>query len=52
MSFLGAYIFVNLVLFTTRAFKYRNENLPYMVARACGKWQLLSRNVKHYCSVM
>lgn len=37
MSFLGAYIFVNLVLFTTRAFKYRNENLPYMVARACGQ---------------
>jgi len=36
VSFLVAYLAVNIILFTTRAIQYRDKNFLYIVARASG----------------
>lgn len=42
LSFLVAFIFVNLALFISRVYQYRNENPAYIVARACGESLMFS----------
>ncbi|XP_046642950.1 NADPH oxidase 5-like isoform X1 [Daphnia pulicaria] len=37
LAFLVAFLFVNIALFASRAYQYRQENPAYIVARACGQ---------------
>lgn len=40
LSFLGMFLFINVVLFVSRAIQYSDHNYYVIFARACGQWNI------------
>lgn len=45
IAFLGIFVIVNIALFTSRMYQYRDSGPYIMVARACGKKQYIYKHL-------